>query len=144
MPHPFPHQYNTSLEWTADATAKLVAAPRPTILGGPPPEFDGPDHVWSPEHLLLNAVNLCLMTTFIAIGRKNHVEVLKYSSEAKAALDKTKDGIQFTSIHLSVDLKVPGGQKEQAEKTLLLAKKHCLISNALKTEVTISFEIAEA
>ena len=66
MPAAFPHHYTCDLEIKDDASSWLKAAPRQAILGGNPPEFDGSDSWWSPEHLLLAALQTCYRGTWNA------------------------------------------------------------------------------
>ena len=70
MPAPFPHHYKTQITAIGDRLCTIESAPRPTIIGGAPPEFDGIDAHWSPEHLLLCSVGLCLELTFSGVAKK--------------------------------------------------------------------------
>jgi len=133
---PFPHQYKTQLEWTADRTGKITAGPR-TIAGGPPPDFDGSDEWWNPEQLLLASASLCLMTTFMAMNARTPLNLRGFQCRAEGTLDKTPEGLVFTSIVLSVEIRVPLEEVERAERLLLSAKKYCIISNSLKTPVVL-------
>jgi organic hydroperoxide reductase OsmC/OhrA len=138
MPKEFPHRYEMNLTWQGERTGSLRADPRPAIEGGPPPEFDGTDRVWSPEHLLLAASNLCLMTTFTAIAARSRLEFSRYASRAMGTLDKTEAGVVFTSIDLAVTLEVKAEDEGKARTILEKAKKHCIISNSLKTPVHLT------
>jgi len=137
----FPHRYQVALT-LKDQGAVLSAAPRPTILGGAPSEFDGRDDWWSPEGLLLGAVSLCVETTYQAFARRQKLPVLKWSSRAEGVLDKTPSGLGFTSIRLDVDLVVRPDDVGRAEKLLETVKQHCLISNSLKPGVTITARVS--
>src|SRR5205814_3587713 len=88
MASPFPHHYDVHL-FAGNEGAILAAANRPDIVGGPPPEFDGKQEWWSPEHLLLSSVALCLMTTFQAFARRARLHVAGYESRVEGVLDKT-------------------------------------------------------
>jgi len=68
MPQPFPHNYSVGLFWKSGDDSELVSDQRTPIEGGPPPEFDGTDARWSPEHLLLAALAQCFMLTWIALN----------------------------------------------------------------------------
>lgn len=137
MTHPFPHRYETSLVWEGGSRAALSSGPRPVLVGGPPPEFDGEPGWWSPEHLLLSAANLCLMTTYMAMAKKFGVQVSRYRSRAEALLDKTRDGIVFTRIALRVEIEAPADRLEEARNVLETAKKYCIVSNSLKQPVEV-------
>jgi organic hydroperoxide reductase OsmC/OhrA len=141
MPKPFPHHYKTSLRFVKDKDALLSCDGAPDILGAPPVHFDGPEGRWSPEHLLLSSLNLCLMTTFSAIARKQKLTVLDYQANVEGVLDRGKEGLTFTSIRINVSLEVYATDAERARTSLILAKKHCLISNALKPTVDLDIEI---
>ena len=51
-----------------------------------PPQFGGPEGVWSPEHLFVAALSSCLMTTFRAIAQASNLEVLEYTDSATGRL----------------------------------------------------------
>src|SRR5687767_3716180 len=70
MTAPFPHRYQASIEFAPRRAARVSAPPRPVILGGPPPEFDGHEEQWSPEHLLLSSAALCFTLTFDALAKR--------------------------------------------------------------------------
>ena len=53
---PFPHHYSARLTDGAFAYAELTAGGVPPLRTAPPPEFEGPGDAWSPEQLLLAAV----------------------------------------------------------------------------------------
>jgi organic hydroperoxide reductase OsmC/OhrA len=98
--------------------------------GGPPPEFDGSDAWWSPEHLLLEAVNLCMMNTFCALAAKAGLKFESYRGHVDGTLEKTEQGIAFTSIKVRCEVKAE--DKAKADQLLHSAKKYCIVSNALK------------
>jgi organic hydroperoxide reductase OsmC/OhrA len=143
MPAPFPHHYHVRVEGGAGG-AVLSAPPRPDFRGGPPAEFDGRDDWWSPEHLLLSAVGLCLKTTFDAIAARARLTVLSYASRVEGALEKTAQGLAFTTIAVTVDVVVGEGETERAGELLRKAKEHCIVSNALKTPTQLVASVKAA
>lgn len=136
MASPFPHHYDVTLSGS-NGTAILGGGARPDIVGGPPPEFDGSARSWSPEHLLLSAVGLCLMTTFQAFAARADLPVAGYESRVEGVLDKTSAGLAFTSMRVAVDLRVAEGDRARAEQLLQSAKRHCIVANALKLAVEV-------
>jgi organic hydroperoxide reductase OsmC/OhrA len=139
MPAPFPHHYKTQLRWNGDATSSLEAAPRPAITGGAPPEFDGTDRLWSPEHLFISSVGLCLMLTFQSVARKSRLSIKSYKSECTGTVDRGDGGLAFTAIHLHVDITVADADDVERVRPLLdTAKKYCLVSNSIKAPVTLA------
>jgi organic hydroperoxide reductase OsmC/OhrA len=136
MASPFPHHYDVRLSGR-DGAALLGGGSRPEIVGGPPPEFDGREGWWSPEHLLLSAVGLCLMTTFQSFAARAGLAVAGYESRVDGVLDKTAAGLVFTSIRVAVELRVAEADRARAEQLLQSAKRHCLVANALKVPVEL-------
>lgn len=137
----FPHQYRVDVDWQADRRGALSAPPRPALTGGPPPEFDGSAEWWSPEHLLLSAVSLCQMTTFLALAAKARLRVLGYHARAEGTLDRTESGIVFTRIVLNIELRVPEDERGRAEQLAHAAHRHCIVSNSLKTPVGLEIAV---
>jgi organic hydroperoxide reductase OsmC/OhrA len=140
MPAPFPHHYVVSLA-AHNEGAVLRSGTRPPILGGAPAEFDGREDWWSPEHLLLSSLSLCLRTTLEALAARAGLTVSGYRSQAEAVLEKTPGGLGFTSITLKVELEVPPAEVERAQQLLLAAKKHCIVSNSLKPSVNLEASV---
>jgi organic hydroperoxide reductase OsmC/OhrA len=136
MPSPFPHRYDVRLS-ARNEGAILAGGRRPDIVGGPPPEFDGRAEWWSPEHLLLSAAGLCLMTTFQAFAARAGLAIAGYESRVEGALDKTPAGLAFTSIRIDVDLQVAEEDRARADQLLQSAKRHCIVANALKPAVEV-------
>jgi organic hydroperoxide reductase OsmC/OhrA len=132
----FPHRYDVTLAWEGRGGAALTAGPRPAIEGGAPAEFDGKDAWWSPEHLLLSSLNLCLMTAFQSVTEKARLPIDHYDSRAEARLDHTRAGLVFTGLVIRVNVKVATTDDiEKARHLLLKAKSHCVVANALMPPV---------
>ncbi len=142
MPAPFPHHYQTTLVRTLASRGRVEALPRPPIAGGPPPEFDGDATSWSPEHLLLSSIGLCLLTTFEAFAARDHVSVLACEMRVHGTVEKTARGLAFTKFVVEVDMEVDDIARARA--TLETAQRHCLVSNALKIEPEVVASIRPA
>ena len=141
MPWPFPHHYDVTLKAGTDASGALTSTGRPPIVGGAPPEFDGRAEWWSPEHLLLSSVGLCLMTTLQALAARARVPITGHDSRVSGTLDKTAAGLAFTGIEVSACVAVPEEHRSRLETLIESAKKHCIISNALKVPVIVKPEV---
>jgi organic hydroperoxide reductase OsmC/OhrA len=133
---PFPHRYTVSLRGAAES-AIVAAPPRPDIEGGAPAEFGGRDDWWSPEHLLLSSLLLCLKTTFDSFAARDKLAPHRYLSQVEALVDKTAAGLAFTSIVVGVELAVASGETERARALMESAKRWCLVSNTLKPPVEL-------
>lgn len=144
MPSPFPHHYEVTLAAQPDGSGALAAAGRPQIVGGAPPEFDGRPEWWSPEHLLLASVTLCLMTTLQSLARRANIPLARYGSRINGTLEKTAAGIVFTGIVATMEVAVAEEHRERMGPLIESAKKYCIVSNALKVPVTVTAEVAVA
>ena len=142
MPQPLPHEYEASLERAGPAPAVISAGARPVVAVGPPPEFGGAADHWSPEHLLLSALNACLLATFDAAARTHGLRVESYSSRAGARLAKTEAGVGFTGFWLSVRIETASGEEDAVRATLLRAKERCFVANALRAPVRLEVTVA--
>jgi len=141
MPQPFPHLYTVELEPKDEAASWVKAPPRPALLGGNPPEFNGNAEWWSPEHLLLSALQICYRGTFNALAARANVKPKSYRTRAEAKLEKTDAGIVFTQIKLVVSVTVAAAEVEKTQELLTKAKKYCITSNQLKTEPTLELDV---
>jgi organic hydroperoxide reductase OsmC/OhrA len=141
MSQPYPHHYEATLIREEGSRASLSSGAQPVLIGGPPPEFDGDPGWWSPEHLLLSAANLCLMTTYMALAKKSGLETGRYQSRVEGVLEKTREGILFTRFTIHVDIEAPKTRLEEVRKTLEAAKKYCIVTNALKLPVEMEASI---
>jgi organic hydroperoxide reductase OsmC/OhrA len=137
------HIYSTALYWSQERKGVLSSGGLPDIEVATPPEFPkGHPGIWSPEHLFVAAAEVCLMTTFLAIAEKSRLDFSAYSSQAEGTLEKTAAGYLVTSILIRPRVVISDqAQSDRAMKIIEMAEKHCLISNSMKSEVSIAPEI---
>ena len=141
MPQPFPHHYTVDLETKDEVASWLKAPPRPALLGGNPPEFDGIAELWSPEHLLMAALALCYRGTFNALAARPGIKPKSFAAKATGRLEKTAAGIVFTEIKLHVSATVAAEQVEATKELLVKAKKYCITGNQMKTEAILELDV---
>lgn len=140
MPVPFPHHYSTTLCRTLSSRARIDAPPRPALHGGPSPELDGDVDAWSPEHMLLSSLGLCMLTTFEAFAARDRLDLLTWRARVSGTVEQTPEGPMFTSIVLELDADITG-TVEQFEATLEDAKRYCLVQNALRVPVVVETQV---
>lgn len=133
---PFPHRYTVTL-----SNQQLLAPPREPIALGPPPQFGGTDRAWSPEELLVGATLECLWTTFLAFAKRDGLEVTSWSGTGVAILDRGAPVPVFTSISLSVEMRVAAADEERARRILEKAEKNCIVSHALNVPVKLEMVV---
>jgi len=138
------HFYEVNLNWQSDRRG-LVSSP---LLNSPievatPPEFQGIPGIWSPEHLLVAAVNSCLMTTFLAIAANSKLPFLHFESKAVGKLEKVDGKYMISEIMLSPSVTIADAlDKEKAERVLQKSKAACLVSNSVKAKIVMRPEIS--
>lgn len=140
MPAPFPHQYSASISRTFASRARVEAPPRPALHCGPSSEFDGDAGAWSPEYLMLSSLGICMLTTFEAFAARDRLELLSWQATANGTVERTPEGLMFTSIVLSIEMDVEGNV-ETVEQTLEDAKQYCLVLNSLRVPVVVEAQI---
>ena len=137
------HTYETQVSWNCERKGTLSSDGFPSIEVATPPEFPkGHPGIWSPEHLFVAAAEICLMTTFLSIADNSHVEFVSYSSRAVGTLEKLESGFMVTGIHITPTVVITDEANiERVRRLLEKAEKYCLISNSMKTEVTIDPQV---
>ena len=134
------HTYNVDVKWVADRIGEVSS---PELLDAidvaTPPEFPkGVEGVWSPEHFFTAAVNGCFMTTFLAVAENSGLAFRTFHCHAEGRLEKQDGRYQMTEIILKPVLMLEDiQQKEKAERILFKAEAACLISNSIKSKVTL-------
>lgn len=133
------HIYTTSVEWTKQKRGALSSASLPTLEVATPPNFPGGhEGIWSPEHLFTAAAEVCLMTTFLSLAEKAKLAFRSYKSEAEGKLDKVEKGFLMTKIHIKPTVVIAEeSRREEVMKLFEKAHTYCLISNSMRTEVTV-------
>ena len=142
------HFYNVNLNWTSGRKGKISSPELDnSIKVATPPEFPkGIEGVWSPEHLLTASVVSCFMTTFLSIAENSKLEFSKFDCEAKGKLENIDGKLLMTEIILEPTLVVNKDSNiDRAERVLQKSEAACLISNSIKSKVTMipTIKIAE-
>ena len=142
---PFPHRYDAQLVGGATGYAELGSAGLPDLIVASPADFDGPGDAWSPEHLLLGAVESCFVLTFRAIAHHSRFAFISLEVDGEGIVDR-KDGVtRFSAITLRPRLIVSGdADVDRGRQLLAKAEKNCLVSASLSTPVHLEPEIVVA
>jgi len=144
MKSSFPHLYTVDITRTGHGNATIDASPRPPIHASPPPEFGGSTDRWSPEHLLLSSVGMCILATFEAFAGRDKLDILDWHDTVKGTIDKTTNGLAFTSIAVDIELVVAEADLARAREIFDRAKPHCIVSNTLRARPAIELQIKAA
>jgi len=137
---PFPHHYSTSMCRSFASRTRSNAPPRFVLHGGPSPELGSDLAAWSPQHMLLSSLGLCLLNTFEAFAVRDRIELLDWRAKVSGVVDDTPEGPSFTSIVVELDVEI-AGQVDRFEAALDEAKRYCLVHNALRVPVVVEAQI---
>jgi peroxiredoxin-like protein len=142
---PLPHLYDVHLSGGPAGYAEVSTPGVPALRTAPPTDYDGPGDAWSPEHLLLAAVQACFLFTLRAIARVSRLEFTTLELDAVGTVER-KDGVtRFTDIVLRPRLTVPAGTNHDRVRQILeKSEKACLVSASLATSLRLEPDIDEA
>jgi peroxiredoxin-like protein len=145
------HHYNVDIEWQKDRKGMMCS---PELAEGnnqssncieiaTPPEFPkGMPNIWSPEHLFTAAVSSCLMTTFLAIAENSKLDFSGFSCKSKGVLERVDGKYLMTEVILEPTVTIKDEKdRERAERILQKSEAACLISNSIKSKVTMEVTI---
>ena len=131
----YPHVYAASAAGASSGTLVVHSADLPDLESAPPPEFDGPGGVWSPETLLVASIADCFILTFRGVSRAAHVEWETLEAHVEGTLERTAGITQFTRYLTRAVLTVkPTADTAKAKDLLERAEKLCLVANSLRGE----------
>ena len=140
--HPYPHVYIAAASGLREGTVALASPGLPEIATAPPPEFDGPGGVWSPETLLCASIADCFVLSFRALAVASKLEWIRLECRVEGVLERVDGVTQFTRYTTYASLEVSsGGDVAKARKLLDKAEHVCLISNSLRGERTLVAEV---
>jgi len=138
------HYYHVEINWNTDRKG-MMCSPELRQSGGTcievatPPEFPkGIPGMWSPEHLFTAAVSSCLMTTFLSIAENSKLPFLHFTCASKGKLEQVDGKLMMSEIVLEPVVTISDEKdREKAERVLQKSEAACLISNSVKSKVTM-------
>ena len=126
------------MKWTEQKKGTITCEGKPDIQVATPPEFKGHEGIWSPEDLYVASANICLMTTFLAVAERAGLTFTSYHCEAEGRLELVEGKFQVTVITLRPQIALQSGSDAAKAKELIeKAEANCLISNSMKTRITL-------
>ncbi|WP_449388245.1 OsmC family protein [Chryseobacterium lineare] len=134
------HYYTVDVHWKNDRKGEMTS-PELTqnIEVATPPQFPkGMEGIWSPEHLFTAAVSSCLMTTFLAIAENSKLEFSGFECKSKGKLEQVEGKFLMTEVILEPVVTIKNeSEREKAERVLQKSEANCLISNSVKSKITM-------
>jgi len=138
-------RYPTVVRWDQAKKGSLTVEGKPALEVASPPEFGGHPGIWSPEDLLVAAVNACTMMTFLSQAAKADVRLVSYESEATGTLEMVDRVFRFSKIALRPRIVLEREEDlEKAREAFFRAESGCLVANSLITTVEGVPEISAA
>jgi len=135
---PLPHHYEVRLSGSPTGYATVSTSGMPDLRSAPPLGFDGPGDAWSPEHLLLAAVETCFLFTLRAVAKASRVEFLALDLSSEGTVDRLDGVTRFTEIVLRPRLTIgPGTDRDRVLAVLQKSEQSCLVSASLATPVRL-------
>lgn len=135
------HFYEVDIQWKQDRVGELSSSIlNKSIECATPPEFpNGVPGIWSPEHLFVASINSCFMATFLAISHNFKMEVASFDCKTTARLEMVDGRYLITQAKMNPVVKLvnPDTDREKAFRVLEKAKSGCLVTNSMKTEVSM-------
>lgn len=141
------HEYRVELVGSDEKTGMLKAKSDglPDLAVSSPPQFGGPPHTWSPEHLFVASVAGCLMTTFRSIAARSGVEVLEYTDEATGILRKGPEGLySIEQVVLRPTIVITDdSNRDRAQRLIERAEEVCLIGRSIDCLVVLEARVVQ-
>jgi peroxiredoxin-like protein len=142
--HPFPHHYDAHLAGGPTGYIRVSTSGLPDLSAAAPKDFDGPGDAWSPEHLLLAAVETCFMLTLRSIAALSKVQFTALDVDIAGTVDRVDGVTRFTEIVLRARMTVARGtDRARVLRVMEKSEKACLVSASLSTPIRLEPEIRE-
>ena len=142
-----PHFYHVDINWNKERKGMMCSPELKSVSnnkGGcievaTPPEFPkGIPGIWSPEHLFTAAVSSCLMTTFLAVAENSKLEFTGFQCQSEGKLEQVDGRYIMSEVILKPIVTIVNEKdRERAERVLQKSEAACLISNSIKSKVTM-------
>jgi len=140
-----PQHYLVTAAAEAAGNVTVSSAGLPALETNAPPEFGGPDGLWSPETLFAAAIADCYILSFRACSTAAKLEWLGLNAEVDAVLDRVERQLRFTEVEIRATLHLPAGSDEaRARQVAEKAERSCLISNSLSAGRRLDLRIEYA
>ena len=142
------HYYNVDINWNKDRQG-IMCSPElkkdgdSCISVATPPEFPkGIPGIWSPEHLFTASVSSCLMTTFLAVAENSKLAFTDFACKSKGKLEQIEGKWVMSEVILEPTVTIEDeADREKALRVLEKSERACLISNSIKSKITMMPEV---
>ena len=138
----YPHHYVTRASGGSQGDIVVSGDGLPDLDTQSPPQFGGPEGIWSPETMISATVANCFILTFRAIARASKFEWTSLECTVDGVLERVERTTMFTQFNIDAVLHTPEGAREGLAKRLLeKSEQVCLITASLKSEINLTTDI---
>lgn len=142
------HYFNVDVNWEQERKG-ILSSPelnqvhsettRLIDVATPPAFPKGIPGIWSPEHLFTAAVSSCLMTTFLAIAENSKLDFINFSCKSKGKLEQVEGKYIMSEVILEPIVTIHDEKdREKTQRILQKSEASCLISNSVKSKITMN------
>ncbi len=138
------HKFEVEAVWRHDRECRLRVRGKPELTVATPPEFGGPEGIWSPEELLVGSVGSCLLSTFLYFAYRFQLSFECCSSRSTGTLEKTAKGLRFSGVDVHIMVTVTDDEALEKAAALRMKEKlekYCLVSASLGCPVQLALEL---
>jgi organic hydroperoxide reductase OsmC/OhrA len=130
--------FTTEVRWTEGRIGELSFNGLPTLEVAAPPEFQGKENTWTPEHLYVGSVATCFTLTSVALAKHAKLVLESFSVKAEGKLGYVEGRRQITEIVLTPTVVVSRIEDVGRAETLLVkAERSWFIAASIKSRVVV-------
>ena len=96
----------------------------------------------NPEELIAAAHASCFTMALSLILSEAKLTAERMSTKAEVTLEQVEGGYAITTVHLTLNAKIPGADKSTFEKLANQAKAGCPVSKLLKANISLDATLA--
>ena len=135
-------KFSTEVKWKTERKMELKTNNGIELTAGPPPEFNGYKNVLTAEESFVGSINLCWVSTLLAMKDKIGVEVRSVECKTIGTVERPEKAYKFTKIDLYPKIEVAKNvTEEKLDRLLELSHRYCLVTQSVKSEIIIHPEI---
>lgn len=139
---PLPHRYEVRLSAGPTGYAHLGGEGLPDLPAAPPSDFGGPGDAWSPEHLLLAAIETCFVFTFRAVAKASRLAFRALDVTTEGVVDREDGRLRFVQIVLRPRVTLAADADSlRALRVIEKSERACIVSASLAVPVRVEPKI---
>jgi organic hydroperoxide reductase OsmC/OhrA len=140
------HQYEVTAATLPRRRVRLTSDGKAPLEAAMPPHYRfGTPGMWTPEDLLVASVASCYAITLESIADGHGVLIGNVQVHGVGHVTRRAEGrVGFVAIELAVEITVPAGFEEEADRAAHSAKQACLVGHALEIPLELELRVHTA